>query len=188
MNDMLQCLKQSIYTVTHQIKLISLYSHLYENSISFSGWFVAFIDEPAVIPGMGPEDKVEAVASPTVAQIPGLDFDASEDRHRAYHKKVSLLYILLNLVMTDTIRIRKGILVLIYITIMLVKTDTVRIAQKCTHFKLLYWCCWWESLLVTGKVLPVWNYNDAGKYPHLLCHKRVCVLNYIDADDSRHLL
>jgi polyadenylation factor subunit 2 len=46
------------------------------------------MDEPAVIPGMGPEDKVEAVASPTVAQIPGLDFDAGEDRHRSYHKKV----------------------------------------------------------------------------------------------------
>lgn len=37
---------------------------------------------------MGPEDKVETVASPTVAQIPGLDFDAGEDRHRSYHKKV----------------------------------------------------------------------------------------------------
>jgi hypothetical protein len=40
---------------------------------------------------MGPEDKVEAVASPTVAQIPGLDFDSNEDRHRSYHKKVLLL-------------------------------------------------------------------------------------------------
>jgi hypothetical protein len=40
---------------------------------------------------MGPEDKVEAVPSPTVAQIPGLDFDANEDRHRSYHKKVPML-------------------------------------------------------------------------------------------------
>jgi hypothetical protein len=39
---------------------------------------------------MGPEDKVDAVASPAVAQIPGLDFDAAEDRHRSYHKKVCL--------------------------------------------------------------------------------------------------
>jgi hypothetical protein len=43
---------------------------------------------------MGPEDKVEAVASPTVAQIPGLDFDATEDRHRSYHKKVCLLSVI----------------------------------------------------------------------------------------------
>lgn len=62
----------------------------------FSFWneFVAVTDEPAVIPGMGPEDKVEAVASPTVAQIPGLDFDAAEDRHRSYHKKVCLLSVI----------------------------------------------------------------------------------------------
>ena len=45
-------------------------------------------DEPAVIPGMGPEDKVETLLSPSVAQIPGLDFDSSDDRHRAFHKKV----------------------------------------------------------------------------------------------------
>jgi hypothetical protein len=43
---------------------------------------------------MGPEDKVEAVASPTFAQIPGLDFDATEDRHRSYHKKVCVLSVI----------------------------------------------------------------------------------------------
>lgn len=91
MINVLQHLEQGIYAVTHQIKLISFYSCSCENIISFSEWCVVFIDEPAVIPGMGPEDKVEAVASPTVAQIPGLDFDSNEDRHRSYHKKVLLL-------------------------------------------------------------------------------------------------
>ncbi|GLH01550.1 Protein will die slowly [Gryllus bimaculatus] len=46
------------------------------------------IDEPAVIPGMGPDDKVEVAATPAIAQIPGLDFEGVEDRHKPFHKKV----------------------------------------------------------------------------------------------------
>ncbi|XP_049770252.1 uncharacterized protein LOC126108925 isoform X2 [Schistocerca cancellata] len=51
------------------------------------------VDEPAVIPGMGPEDKVETTDGTTPApaaasQIPGLDFEGVEDRHRQLHKKV----------------------------------------------------------------------------------------------------
>ncbi|XP_067006316.1 pre-mRNA 3' end processing protein WDR33 [Anabrus simplex] len=46
------------------------------------------IDEPAVIPGMGPEDKVETVANQATAQIPGLDFEGVEDRQKQFHKKV----------------------------------------------------------------------------------------------------
>jgi len=42
------------------------------------------------------------------------------------------------------------------------------------------------TLLVTQKILLALNYNDAGEYPHHLCHKRAYVLNYIDTDDGRH--
>ncbi|PSN52003.1 hypothetical protein C0J52_06115 [Blattella germanica] len=58
----------------------------HKKEASSVAWHPYHEDEPAVIPGMGPEDKVETVASPAVAQIPGLDFDSAEDR-RSYHKK-----------------------------------------------------------------------------------------------------
>ncbi|XP_063240646.1 pre-mRNA 3' end processing protein WDR33 [Bacillus rossius redtenbacheri] len=47
------------------------------------------MDEPAVIPGMGPEDKVDVEAGPEVASIPGLDMaEAQDDKTKASQKKV----------------------------------------------------------------------------------------------------
>lgn len=37
---------------------------------------------------MGPEDKVDTSSAPVTSQIPGLDFEGVEDRHKQFHKKV----------------------------------------------------------------------------------------------------
>lgn len=48
------------------------------------------LDDLSVIPGMGPEDKVEVInpASDNPGTIPGLDLDSAEDKSKATVKKV----------------------------------------------------------------------------------------------------
>lgn len=54
-----------------------------------------FSDDLSVIPGMGPEDKVEVInpASENPGTIPGLDLDSGEDKNKAIVKKVVFRFI-----------------------------------------------------------------------------------------------
>lgn len=56
---------------------------------------VLFSDDLSVIPGMGPEDKVEVInpASENPGTIPGLDLDSGEDKNKAIVKKVVFRFI-----------------------------------------------------------------------------------------------
>lgn len=49
-----------------------------------------FADDLSVIPGMGPEDKVEVInpASDNPGTIPGLDIDSTDEKAKIVIKKV----------------------------------------------------------------------------------------------------
>lgn len=99
-----------------------------------------FIDDySAVIPGMGPEDKVEISSQPeentsgiTPGTIPGLDLDPNDDKNKIASKKVScfmklifccfFIYLLLNFIIV--IKWQKSFLTIYYwsYNVMLVRT------------------------------------------------------------------